>query len=412
MLTNYLKLAVKVLGRRKVFTAISLFAISFTLVVLMVAVAMLDHMLSPAAPEIDLPRMMSIDMARMRGQGNTWQSPPGYKLIEEYTRNLPGVERMTVQTRGHLATSYLGETKIESTMKYTDADFWRVYQFDFVEGSPYGDSDVAEGRLVAVINQATRARFFDDASATGRTIDIDGQRLQVIGVVRDVPSLRTPSAEVYAPLTAQKAQGWRDQLLGNFSPVYVLAPHAQPQAIRAELHERLKSFTPPSSQWTELQVPFEDRFDSIGRNLYPGETDFTRSYRGFLLSLLVAGALLFMTLPAVNLVNINVSRIMERESEIGVRKAFGASSRTLILQFVVENVALTLVGGVIGFALAGLALRSINTSGLIPYAELSLNPRIFVWGLLLAVVFGLLSGVYPAWRMSRLHPVDALRGGR
>ena len=55
-----------------------------------------------------------------------------------------------------------------------------------------------------------------------------------------------------------------------------------------------------------------------------------------------------MLLPTVNLVNLNVSRMMERASEIGVRKAFGASSRTLVGQFVVENVALSLIGGAVG----------------------------------------------------------------
>ena len=62
--------------------------------------------------------------------------------------------------------------------------------------------------------------------------------------------------------------------------------------------------------------------------------------------------------------------------------------------------------------LAGFVLNAINQSGLIPYAELTLNTRIFVWGIALAVVFGLLSGVYPAWRMSRVHPVVALKGTR
>ena len=90
----------------------------------------------------------------------------------------------------------------------------------------------------------------------------------------------------------------------------------------------------------------------------------------------------------------------------------GASSRTLIVQFVVENLALTMIGGLVGFVLAGFALRAINDSGAIPYANLALNLRIFVWGLGLAVVFGLLSGVYPAWRMSRVHPVIALKGAR
>jgi len=115
-------------------------------------------------------------------------------------------------------------------------------------------------------------------------------------------------------------------------------------------------------------------------------------------------------LPTVNLVNLNVSRIMERASEIGVRKAFGASSRTLVGQFIVENLMLTLVGGIVGFAVSVLVLRAITASGMVPYANLTVNVRIFLYGLALAVFFGVFSGVYPAWRMSRLNPVAALKG--
>ena len=80
--------------------------------------------------------------------------------------------------------------------------------------------------------------------------------------------------------------------------------------------------------------------------------------------MLLAGlALLFVLLPTVNLVNINVSRIMERASEIGVRKAFGASARTLVGQFIVENVLLTLIGGLIGLVLSLFVLRALNESG-------------------------------------------------
>ena len=68
-----------------------------------------------------------------------------------------------------------------------------------------------------------------------------------------------------------------------------------------------------------------------------------------------------MLLPTVNLININVSRIMERASEIGVRKAFGASSRTLVGQFIVENLILTLVGGAVGFGLSALRARALST---------------------------------------------------
>ncbi len=413
MLTNYLKLAWKVLQRRKVFTAISLFGTSFTLVVLTVAVALFDHTLSPMPPEVHLDRTLVMNRARMQGDGNTWQGPPGYKLVNDYARHLPGVELMTVQTEGSLATSFVDGRKIESTLKHTDAEFWRVYQFAFLEGSAYGGADVDSARLVMVINETSRTRFFGEASALGRYIDADGQRFRVIGVVRDVPSLRTPSADLYAPLSTQKSKGWQEEYLGEFTPAFLLAQNARPEDVRAELHSRMATWkSPEKSNWKTLSANLETPFEGMGRNLYPGDTEFTRTYGGFLTMLLAGASLMFMALPAINLVNLNVSRIMERAPEIGVRKAFGASSRTLVVQFVVENLALTLIGGVIGFLLAGFVLRSINQSGLIPYAALTLNLRIFVWGIALAVVFGLLSGVYPAWRMSRVHPVVALKGTR
>ena len=101
---------------------------------------------------------------------------------------------------------------------------------------------------------------------------------------------------------------------------------------------------------------------------------------------------------------------MERASEIGVRKAFGASARTLVGQFIVENIILTLVGGAIGFVLSFFVLRALTASGWIQYAQFQINARVFLYGLALAALFGLLSGVYPAWRMSRLNPVQALKG--
>jgi putative ABC transport system permease protein len=93
-----------------------------------------------------------------------------------------------------------------------------------------------------------------------------------------------------------------------------------------------------------------------------------------------------------------------------VRKAFGASSRDLVGQFVVENVVLTVIGGVLAAFAAVLVLAVVNRAGVIPYAQLALNVRVLLWGCAFALFFGVLSGAWPAYRMSRLHPVDALKG--
>jgi putative ABC transport system permease protein len=100
---------------------------------------------------------------------------------------------------------------------------------------------------------------------------------------------------------------------------------------------------------------------------------------------------------------------MERSSEIGVRKAFGASSRTLTGQFIVENLVLTLLGGSIGMVLSFIVLQIINSLQPIPDLTLSVNFTVLIVALLTCLVFGLLSGAYPAWRMSRLPVVTALK---
>jgi len=118
---------------------------------------------------------------------------------------------------------------------------------------------------------------------------------------------------------------------------------------------------------------------------------------------------MFMGLPAINLVNVNVSRILERASEIGVRKAFGAPSKALLWQFIIENMFITFIGGGFALILSSLIIQMINSSGWIAYADLTINLVVFAISILVCLIFGLLSGVLPAFRMSKLKIVDALK---
>jgi len=119
--------------------------------------------------------------------------------------------------------------------------------------------------------------------------------------------------------------------------------------------------------------------------------------------------LMLLGLPIVNLVNLNVSRIMERASEIGIRKAFGAPIRSLLWQFIIENIFVTFIGGAIALLLTVGIISLINSSGWIAYADLTVNVNVFIVSLLLCLVFGVLSGVLPAMRMSKLPIVEALK---
>ncbi len=415
MLRNYLKIAFKVFLRRKFFTFISLFAISFTLVVLMVAVAFLDHVFGPNSVESRNDRTLGIYFMEMRSpdRNSTWNGTTGYRFLDRNTRNLPGVEKMSLFTEPRQVISYHNGAKIQFYLKRTDGEFWEIMTFRFLEGAPYTIEDERNRNPVAVINDATRQKFFGDDSAVGKTIEADGQNFRVVGVVENVPFLRqVPFADIWVPISTMKSDKYRDEMMGDFQAAYLARSATDFQAIRDEFNMRLSQIEfPDPKEWNLMNGQMDTYFEAVSRELVSGRKETQVSRPGRLLAAIVIIAILFMLLPTVNLININVSRILERASEIGVRKAFGASSVKLVGQFIVENVLLTLIGGAIGFVVSRFVLGAITESGWFPYAEFHLNLRIFLGGLALAVIFGLFSGVYPAWRMSRLHPVEALKGG-
>lgn len=416
MLRNYLKMALKVLARRKFFTFISLFGISITLLVLLVATAMLDHIFAPQAPEPRADRMLGIYQIALRGEGINFQGNAGYGLLDRIARGLreevPAIEETSIFSTTDTVISYVGGRKIESSMKRTDGPYWKILDFDFLEGGPFSQDDEANARFVAVISETTRARFFGGGPAVGRSFEADGQRFRVVGVVRDVPILRlVPFAEIWVPISTTKSKTFRKEYFGSFMAVFLARSQADFPTIKAAIDRRFRLAEKhiPDPMFTRVEGGADTLFEAASRLLNSGRGE-TGSRPELLWALLITLAFLFMLLPSVNLVNINLSRILDRASEIGVRKAFGASSRSLVGQFVVENVVLTLIGSAIGLILAAAVLAGLNASGLIPYADLRLNFRVFFEGLALALFFGLFSGVYPAWKMSRLHPVQALRG--
>ena len=411
MLRNYVKVAFKVFLRRKFFTFVSLFGISFTLVVLMVAVALLDHTFGPQVPEVHHDRTVGVFHAQMRGPHMNWSSEPGYKLLDRQLRGLPGAEAVALYSSYQTVYSYPAGQKIKSSLRRTDAEYWRILQFPFLEGGPFSRDDVEQARFVAVINAATRERLFGGRPALGRELEADGQRFRVVGVVEDVPILRVISfSDIWVPLTTAKTDTYKDQVMGGFYGIVLARDSAAIPAMKSEFRSRVQRVELPDPKTYErLMAPLESPFETMARVL-TSRPDDEESHPERLWALFVGSALLFMLLPTINLVNLNLSRILERASEIGVRKAFGASSRTLVGQFVVENVVLTLLGGLVGLLLSVLVLDALSASGLIQYAHLRLNVRVFLYGLALALFFGVFSGVYPAWRMSRLHPVEALRG--
>ncbi len=409
MWRHHLSVAVKVLLRRKIFTLVSLFGIVATLVILVLVVAMLEHGFGPGA-DAARGQVLAVMRVSLFGDNGSMRSAHGaYALFDRHARNLPGAENLAIFSSSTSADAFVNGRKQTLATKRTDGGFWNVFAFAFLEGRPFTEADVRRADFVAVITASARERLLGGGPAVGRTIDVGGQRFTVVGVVPDVSEMRILAyADMWVPLTTEKAPFEHHGILGGYQAALVVSPGASRDLIREAFDERLGRIELPDGM-TRLVAPFETTFEGWARQMFPDESP--RSKAPLLIAVLVVLGGLTALLPAVNLVNLNISRIMERSTEIGVRKAFGASSRALVAQFVTENVLLTMVGAAVALVVSAALLGVINRSGLIAHAQLAVNLRIFLAGLGLAIVFGIASGVYPAWRMSRLHPVAALKGG-
>ncbi len=412
MLKNYIKIAIAVMKRRKFFTFISLFGISFTLTIIILLSAMIDHLISPAYPDTNRDRALYvIDIKMTSKEGYLYKGGMSLYYYEQYLSRLKPRAKIALASEPRVTNTYINNKKIAVQVKYTNDEFWEVFNYDFIEGKPYTKDHISRGDKVIVISAATQKSYFgNEQQVVGKYIETDNVRYRVIGVVKTVPlTLRYNFGDAYLPYSEAK-----DNLLGkSYDGIFLATLLASNKADLPGLRQEYQHIV--------SRIPMKGTgFDEITSNADSYLVLFTRqsvqtagnSKDTGVLKTLSIGLLiffLFLLLPTLNLVNINISRISERSSEIGVRKAFGASARTLVFQFIVENVILTFIGGLIGLVLAVILIQVFNSSNVIDSLHLTVNYKVLLYSFAACLFFGLLSGVYPAWRMSKLHVVTALK---
>ncbi|RIA47328.1 ABC transporter permease [Dichotomicrobium thermohalophilum] len=330
------------------------------------------------------------------GRATAEAQPFDARDIEALRSQLRNVRAVAPVSRS-MATVVLGSQSRSVTVIGTDNAYFITQDLGLQRGRRFLEGEIRGGQAVCLIGETVRGELFGSTDPLGRRIRVNKVSCEVIGLLEEKGETgfgRDQDDVVIMPMRT-----YQRRIAGNtdIGTIYV-------SASQKDLTPRVQA---------DIEWLLRER-----RNISPGEEDdfavadmqqiaATQTQTTSILTVLlgaVAGVSLLV--GGIGIMNIMLVSVTERTREIGIRLAIGAKESQVLMQFLVEAVVLSLIGGVIGvllgLSLAGLAVQAMD----IPFI---LDVQIVVVAFLFSALVGIIFGYFPARRAAHLNPIDALR---
>lgn len=283
----------------------------------------------------------------------------------------------------------------------TTPEYFTIRALILAHGSAFSDADVDSGNKVIVLGETVVSRVFGaGADAVGRTVRLRSVPFTVIGVLQRKG--QSPMGQDYDDVALLPVSAFQAKIqgsLGKFVPGIIAVSAISP----SDTYRAQREIASILRDNHHLLSSAEDDFSVRNlTELASAQQQGTQALTG----LLAAIAVVSLVVGGIGIMNIMLVSVTERTREIGLRMAIGATPGQVLLQFLVEAIALSMTGGLIGVAL-GVTLAQLVTIRLgLPHSlRLDMAAVSFCFSALVGVLFGF----YPARRASRLNPIEALR---
>ena len=419
---SYFRQTLALMCEEKLFSGIYIagtaLAIAFTMVIAVVYYAKLADI----APEVNRSRTVYVKGMVKRAVNDTlkWeQTSYTATQVKEWLYTLKSAEVVSATVNGSRYTSDRQYLKCDNhklvpvVTRMVDANFFKVYQFNFVYGRPFTQEEclnennyIENATMPAVISRDIAEQAFGkDVDPVGKTLNY-GFIIRIVGVIEPTSSIMEESfGQLFLALDQEAEQ-----------VIVVLKEGCTVQDLEKELAEIARKRSVSDKEWDYflhgIILPHAQLKMGGDGGLYSWSAIFKSLFPKVFVLLLV---------PALNLSGLVAARMRRRVAEMGVRKAFGAKRRTLLTQVITENLVLTLCGGFVGLVITWLLLYVFrswlffavgNNAFSLPEptvdGEMLFSPLIFVIGLAVCIVLNLMAALIPAWLSLRNPIVESM----
>jgi putative ABC transport system permease protein len=320
--------------------------------------------------------------------------------LQAIQTQVPTAKRVApqLQSRGQVASE---DQNWSTQIIGTTPEFFEIRNWPVVLGSPFGQPEVDGGAKVVLLGDTVAGQLFGvGVDPVGMGVRIRNIPFTVIGVLADKG--QSPWGQDYDDIVLIPYTTYLSKIQGGLGKF--LAGSIMVSAISAEATSRCEDQITGLLRERHRIPPGADN-DFQVRNL--AEVASAREESTKTLTLLLASiAAVSLLVGGIGIMNIMLVSVTERTREIGVRMAVGAKPRHILVQFLVEALTLSLMGGLIGVGLGLVAAEQLANRFQWPTA---IRPDIIVIAVVFSAAVGIGFGLYPAWKASRLDPIDALR---
>lgn len=292
-------------------------------------------------------------------------------------------------------TTQTGTTEKSATITGTTASYGNIENLSLATGRFLKSPDIDNHTNVAVINDSLAQALFNRSDVVGETITLGNTKFEIIGVLEaeDDSSLdMAANYEAYIPYTSLIRLV--SSVSSDVTTFYVSAADENNMDIaEAVLTQKLNArFNSDTDAYTIIsQSSIADAMESVTNTL----------------SLLLGGiAGISLLVGGIGIMNIMLVSVTERTREIGIRKAIGAGYWSIMLQFLIEALMVSIIGCLLGIGFSFIVIQIINKVGSVSYG---LSTGVVWISVIFSLIIGVLFGLYPANKAARKKPIDALR---